>query len=168
MLVSEVGIGVPTMQTSSKTRVLIVDDDGSMARFLGSYLSRRNFEISTAASGEEAIRMFRVCDPSLVLLDVSMPGLNGIETLERIKQIKPEVAVIMLSGQQDPDSPSKLQSSAPRTTSSSPSRRKTRRVASRKWSSGTAWLGKSASCANRSAARATSPCCSAPARRWRK
>jgi two-component system, NtrC family, response regulator AtoC len=95
--------GVPTMQSSPKTRVLIVDDDGSMARFLGSYLSRRNFDISTAASGEEAIRMFRVCDPALVLLDVSMPGLNGIETLERIKQIRPEVAVVMISGQNDPE-----------------------------------------------------------------
>ena len=88
---------------SSKVRVLIVDDDGSMAKFLGSYLSRRNFEVSTAASGEEAIRMFRVADPVLVLLDVSMPGLGGIETLERLKQIKSDVSVIMLSGQNDPE-----------------------------------------------------------------
>ncbi len=91
------------MLSSPKTRVLIVDDDGSMAKFLGSYLARRNFEVTTAASGEEAIRMFRVADPTLVLLDVSMPGIGGIETLERIKQIKAEVSVIMLSGQNDPE-----------------------------------------------------------------
>jgi len=74
-----------------------------MAKFLVTHLVRRNFDVSTAASGEEAIRMFRVYDPALVLLDVAMTGISGIETLERIKQIKPEVAVIMLSAQNNPD-----------------------------------------------------------------
>ncbi len=86
-----------------KTRVLIVDDDGSMARYLSTYLARLNFDVSVAASGEEAIRMFRVCDPNLVLLDVVMPGMTGIETLERIKQIKSDCAVIMLSAQNNPE-----------------------------------------------------------------
>ncbi len=91
------------MLPSQKMRVLIVDDDGSMARYLSAYLVRRNFDVSTAASGEEAIRMFRVYDPHLVLLDLAMQGMNGIETLERIKQIKPEVSVIMLSAQSNPE-----------------------------------------------------------------
>jgi two-component system response regulator AtoC len=64
---------------------------------------RHQFEVSTAASGEEAIRMFRVYDPHLVLLDVAMPGMNGIDTLERMKQIKPEVSVIMLSANSNPE-----------------------------------------------------------------
>ena len=89
--------------SNSKTRILIVDDDGSMAKYLSTYLARRNFEIGTAASGEEAIRLFRVYDPQVVLLDVGMPGMNGIETLERLKQIKPDVAVIIISGQNDPE-----------------------------------------------------------------
>ncbi len=87
---------------SQKTRVLIVDDDASMARYLSTYLSRHNFDVSTVGSGEEAIRMFRVYDPTLVLLDVAMNGMSGIETLERIKQIKPDVSVIMLSAQSNP------------------------------------------------------------------
>ncbi len=91
------------MLPNQKTRVLIVDDDGSMARYLSAYLVRRNFDVSTAASGEEAIRMFRVYDPNLVLLDLAMPGMSGIETLERIKQIKPDVSIIMLSAQNNPD-----------------------------------------------------------------
>ena len=91
------------MVPTQKTRVLIVDDDGSMAKYLQSYLVRKNFDVSTALSGEEAIRMFRVCDPALVLLDLAMPGMNGIETLERIKQIKPDVSVIMLSAQSNPE-----------------------------------------------------------------
>ena len=86
-----------------KLRVLIVDDDPSMARFLTSYLSRQNFEVNTASSGEEAIRLFRVYDPSLVLLDMAMSGMDGMETLERLKQIKPEVSVIIVSGQNSPE-----------------------------------------------------------------
>ena len=57
----------PGPTTQSKLRVLIVDDDSSMARFLTSHLSRRGFEINIANNGEEAIRMFRVFDPNLVL-----------------------------------------------------------------------------------------------------
>ncbi len=86
-----------------KLRVLIVDDDPSMSRFLSSYLSRQNFEVATASSGEEAIRMFRVYDPVLVLLDMAMTGMDGLETLERLKQIKPEVSIIVVSGQNEPD-----------------------------------------------------------------
>jgi two-component system, NtrC family, response regulator AtoC len=91
------------MLPNQKTRVLIVDDDESMATYLESYLSRRNFDVSTAASGEEAIRMFRAFDPILVLLDLSMSGMSGIDTLERMKQIKPEISVIMVSAHSDPE-----------------------------------------------------------------
>jgi len=91
------------LPNQTRTRVLIIDDDSTMAKYLQSYLSRRNFDVSTAATGEEAIRMFRVYDPHLVLLDVTMPGMSGIETLERLKQIKPEVSIIMLSGQHNPE-----------------------------------------------------------------
>jgi two-component system response regulator AtoC len=90
-------------QGSQRMRVLIVDDDASMAKYLSTYLSKHQFEVSTAGSGEEAIGMFRVFDPNLVLLDLAMPGMNGITTLERIKQIKPEVSVIMLSAQNHPE-----------------------------------------------------------------
>src|SRR5579864_166075 len=83
--------------------MLIVDDDATMSRYLTAYFARRNFEVNTASSGEEAIRMFRSFDPSVVLLDISMPGMDGIETLERVKQIKPEVGVVMLSGQNSPE-----------------------------------------------------------------
>ena len=88
---------------NQKVRVLIVDDDPSMARFLTNFLSRQHFEVNTASSGEEAIRMFRVYDPTLVLLDMAMSGMDGIETLERLKQIKPEVMVVIVSGQNSPE-----------------------------------------------------------------
>jgi two-component system response regulator AtoC len=90
-------------QTSQRMRLLIVDDDASMANYLSTYLSKHQFEVNTAGSGEEAIGMFRVFDPNLVLLDLAMPGMNGITTLERVKQIKPEVSVIVLSAQNHPE-----------------------------------------------------------------
>ncbi len=86
-----------------KPRVMVVDDDSSMARYVCSFLSRHNFEVSPAASGEEAIRMFRAFDPQLVLLDIAMDGISGLETLERLKQIKPEAGIIMISGQNNPE-----------------------------------------------------------------
>ncbi len=91
------------MHATPKTRVLIVDDDASMAKYLSTYLSKHNFDVSMAGTGEEAVGMFRVYDPHLVLLDLAMPGMNGITTLERIKQVKPDVSVIMLSAQNSPE-----------------------------------------------------------------
>ena len=107
--------------TAPKTRLMIVDNDASMSRFLSSYLSRQAFEITVASSGEEAIRMFRACDPALVLLDMAMGGMSGLDTLERLKQIKPDVSVIIVSGQNSPDLIFKPRSSARKITSTSPS-----------------------------------------------
>jgi two-component system, NtrC family, response regulator AtoC len=88
------------MHVPSRTRVLIVDGDRSQSNFLGAHLTRRGFDVSSASSGDEAIRMFRVFDPALVLLDAEIRGaenIGGMETLERLKQMKPEVSVIMMA-----------------------------------------------------------------------
>jgi DNA-binding NtrC family response regulator len=74
-----------------------------MGRFLSSYLARRGFDTSHAATGEEAIRILRIYDPVLVLLDLVNPGMTALETLERIKQIKPDISVLMLSAQNNPE-----------------------------------------------------------------
>jgi two-component system, NtrC family, response regulator AtoC len=91
------------MIPNPKFRVLVVDDNASTGRSLTAHLIRRGFEVSSAASGEEARRMFRVYDPSLVLLDLSTSGSDALDTLERLKQIKPEVAVILLSSDNSPE-----------------------------------------------------------------
>jgi two-component system, NtrC family, response regulator AtoC len=89
--------------TPPKARVLIIDDDESVARYIKSYLARHNLEVNMAGSGEEAVRMFRVFDPALVLLDMGAGEMDGIDTLERIKQIKPDTSVIALSSNNDPE-----------------------------------------------------------------
>jgi two-component system, NtrC family, response regulator AtoC len=88
---------------SQKTRVLIIDDDVVMAKYLASHLSRRNFEINSAASGPEALRIFRSLDPNIVLLDMSISGMSGAELLQRLKQIKPSVGLVAMSASKDPE-----------------------------------------------------------------
>jgi DNA-binding NtrC family response regulator len=87
----------------SKTRILIADDDQSMARSLGEYLSRRNFDCAYAVSHEESLRTMRSFDPSVVLLDYTLPPVDGTETLERLKQLRPETPVIVYSGLAAPE-----------------------------------------------------------------
>ncbi|MCU1306895.1 MAG: two component, sigma54 specific, transcriptional regulator, Fis family [Acidobacteriaceae bacterium] len=82
---------------------MIVDGDSAMSRYLSSHLAKRNFDLSIAASGEEALRIFRSLDPGLVLMDVSLPGMTGMETLSRLRHIKPDVSVIVISAQNNPE-----------------------------------------------------------------
>lgn len=87
----------------SKTRILIADDDQATAKSLADYLSLRNFEIAFAGSHEESLRTIRSFDPSLVLLDYTLPPIDGGETLERLKQMRPELPVIVYSGHAAPE-----------------------------------------------------------------
>ena len=86
-----------------KVRVLIVDGDAGTGGFLGSHLLRRGFDVTHATNGEEAIRIARVYDPGLVLLDMSAPETSPLDTLQRLKQLKAEVAIVLLSSQHDPE-----------------------------------------------------------------
>lgn len=88
---------------NQKTRVLIVDDDVAMAKYLAAHLARRNFEVTVASSDQEALRVFRGLDPMLVLLDTSMSAAEAV-ILERLKQIKPTVSIVVLSANRDPES----------------------------------------------------------------
>jgi DNA-binding NtrC family response regulator len=88
---------------SQRVRLLIVDGDNAMSRSLSSHLAKRNFDLSIAFSGEEALRIFRSLDPTLVLMDISLPGITGMETLTRLRHIKPDLPVIVISSQNDPE-----------------------------------------------------------------
>jgi DNA-binding NtrC family response regulator len=88
---------------NQKTRVLIVDDDMAMAKYLAAHLSRGNFEVTVASTDQEALRIFRSLDPMLVLLDTSMSAAEAV-ILERLKQIKPTVSILVLSANKDPES----------------------------------------------------------------
>jgi len=78
--------------------VLIVDDEPSILQSLGGLLSDEGFEVTTAANGYEALKIVDTESPDLVLLDIWMPGIDGIETLKEIKKDNPHIQVIIISG----------------------------------------------------------------------
>ena len=85
----------------SRRRVLVVDDEPDVREVLVEYLQGKEFEVLGAASGREALGRISEFRPHIVLLDISMPGLSGVETLQRIKDLAAETVVVMVSGQGD-------------------------------------------------------------------
>jgi two-component system, OmpR family, KDP operon response regulator KdpE len=79
-----------------KPTVLIVDDEPQILRVLRTSLSMRGFEIFTAASGEEALTMLRKDVPDLVILDLVLPGISGLQTCSQIREFS-SVPIIVLS-----------------------------------------------------------------------
>lgn len=84
-----------------KARVLVVDDDEQIRTILKRYLEAKGYGVETASNGVEGLRLVASWKPHLVLLDVSMPELDGIETLKRIRQSDPKVSVMMVTGGED-------------------------------------------------------------------
>ena len=78
--------------------VLVVDDEPSILQSLGGLLSDEGFEVLTATNGYEALKIIESDTPDLVLLDIWMPGLDGIDTLQEIKKNNPQIQVIIITG----------------------------------------------------------------------
>ncbi|MBW1671658.1 MAG: response regulator [Deltaproteobacteria bacterium] len=81
-----------------KTRVLIVDDEKEFVELVSQRLTMRDYDVTAAFSGEEALQTVKNYNFDIVVLDVLMPGIDGIETLREIKRIKPLTEVILLTG----------------------------------------------------------------------
>jgi UDP-3-O-acyl N-acetylglucosamine deacetylase len=79
-------------------KILIVDDEETVLQSIAGVLEDEGFRVTTAKSGEEAIGTFQKEEPDITLLDIWMPGLDGIEVLKRLKWISPDCQVIMISG----------------------------------------------------------------------
>ena len=82
-------------------KILIVDDEPDVRQLLYDFLTGKHYEVVLAADGLEAIDMVKREKPDLVLLDVVMPGMNGVEALHRIAEIAPPVRVIMVTANAD-------------------------------------------------------------------
>jgi signal transduction histidine kinase len=85
------------------SKVLIIDDEEPIRKILGMYLRSKDYEVITAADGQEGIEVFQKVRPPIVLTDIRMPSMDGIEVLERIKKISPETEVIVVTGHGDMD-----------------------------------------------------------------
>lgn len=81
-----------------KPLILVVDDEEGIRETLSEILQDEGCQVITASTGEEALDIFKKELPDLVLLDIWLPGMDGIDTLREIKNIKRDVPVIMISG----------------------------------------------------------------------
>ncbi|MBW1915203.1 MAG: response regulator [Deltaproteobacteria bacterium] len=81
-----------------KACILIVDDEKEFVEALAERLEIRDYHVTTSLSGEDAVKELKKYNFDVIILDVVMPGMDGIETLREIKKIKPLTEVIMLTG----------------------------------------------------------------------
>ena len=79
-------------------RVLLVDDEESFVEALGKRLNARGLRVETANCGEDAIQKAQHQAFDIIVLDLAMPGMDGIETLQRLLKIDPDLQVILLTG----------------------------------------------------------------------
>jgi DNA-binding NtrC family response regulator len=78
--------------------ILIVDDEPDVAEVLATSLTRQGHSATVAHSGEDALRVLRETSLDAMFLDVSMPGMNGLDVLAEVKRIKPSLAVVVITG----------------------------------------------------------------------
>jgi len=82
-------------------KILIIDDEAQVSSVLSRFLTRLGFTVSTADSGRQGLERVQLDRPDLVLLDIRMPGMDGLDVLRRIKTKHPYISVIMITGARD-------------------------------------------------------------------
>ena len=88
----------PWSQVEGPPRIMLVDDEKEFVHTLSERLRTRDLESSIAYDGEQALDLARREDPDVIVLDLMMPGIDGIETLRRLRREHPLVEVIILTG----------------------------------------------------------------------
>ncbi|MFA5806655.1 MAG: response regulator, partial [Melioribacteraceae bacterium] len=78
-------------------KILIVDDDKDMRQLLSDILKSEGYEVRTAESGKKALKEIKVIRPEIVLLDIRLPEMNGIEILKEIKKLNKSIIVIIIT-----------------------------------------------------------------------
>jgi CheY-like chemotaxis protein len=95
------GIDRPARTPAAATRVLVVDDEAAMREMLVEFLESRGYQASSVGDGMAAIRALIAEPADIVLLDIAMPGLSGVDALPPIRAVAPETAVIMVTANID-------------------------------------------------------------------
>lgn len=84
-------------------KILIVDDEPQVAELLARSLSREGHVASIAHSGDEALQRITGAEPDALFLDISMPGMNGLDVLAEVKRRRPSLPVVVITGNASPD-----------------------------------------------------------------
>ena len=82
-------------------KLLIVDDEKDIREWAAKFFRKRKIEVLTASNGEEAIEIVGRERPTAMLLDITMEGIDGIETLRRIREVDKDIKVVMVTGSED-------------------------------------------------------------------
>jgi DNA-binding NtrC family response regulator len=90
-----------TAPERSLGRILVVDDDPSVVSILTKYFSDAGYSVDAAAHGGDALIAVSQYQPDVVVLDILMEGLNGVQVLEQIRSLDPKIRVIMITGSGD-------------------------------------------------------------------
>lgn len=85
------------------SKLLIVDDEEDVREFASNFFRKRKINVLTAANGNEALSLIKEQKPDLVLLDIKMPGIDGIEVLRSLRKNKEDTRVIMVTGKKPED-----------------------------------------------------------------
>jgi DNA-binding response OmpR family regulator len=89
---------------SNGIRVMVVEDEASIRSFITLNLEMADYQVEEAASGEDALNLLPVFNPHLIVLDLMLPGIDGLEVCRYVREISPEVLIIMLTAKgQDSD-----------------------------------------------------------------
>lgn len=86
---------------SARGRILVVDDDQAIRQTFRQHLEECGYDVETCDSAERALNRFAAFDPTLVITDLRMSGMSGLELLARLKQERPELAVLMITAHED-------------------------------------------------------------------
>jgi len=78
--------------------IMIVDDEPQVAEVLAKSLTRQGHKTTVVHSGEDALRLISNTAPDALFLDVSMPGINGLEVLAEVRRTRPQLAVVVITG----------------------------------------------------------------------
>ena len=79
-------------------RILVIDDDPGVRETFSLALDESRYEVISAANGQAGLELARMYDPDLILLDLNMPGMNGVETLRHLNSTCPDVPVYIVTG----------------------------------------------------------------------
>lgn len=77
-------------------RILIIDDEQDLLGELSEVLAENGYEVDTALNGHEALKKIEAFQPQIMLLDIAMPEMDGLETLRRAKEVDPNLHVVMV------------------------------------------------------------------------
>jgi len=87
--------------TELKPKIIVVDDEPAIGELLTRFLAKKNYEVASFTSGKEALEHLKTNDVNLLLTDMNMPEMNGIELIRATKGLQPNLPILLMTGTPD-------------------------------------------------------------------